>query len=132
MTKSHHPCLVVSLPLEVRICSRRLVIRINTPRNLGGIKTHGMQGGLENSLLLVERERVLLGNHVQPLHACVPATLDARVDVPCYASNSRVLDVKLQRVQIASLGILGVPCVDVQEKKVSMGSDDPVLPKAPK
>ena len=67
--KSHHPCLVVCLLLRICIRSHRLVVRINTCRNLGGIETHGMQGGLENSLVLVQCEQVLLGHCTQPIHA---------------------------------------------------------------
>ena len=41
--------------------------------------------------------------------------LDESVKVPCKPRDPCMLDVKLQGVLLASLGILRVPCVDLKE-----------------
>ena len=41
--------------------------------------------------------------------------LDERIQVPCNPSNPCILDVKLQCILLASLGVSAMPCVDVQE-----------------
>ena len=91
------------------------VERIDTCRKLVRIKTHCMQGSLQRGLLLLQIQEVFLCYHGQPIEASVPFMLDGRVQVPCNSSSPCMLDVKLQGVLLASLGILGVTCVDMQE-----------------
>ena len=96
--------------LRILIGFNKLVVRIHTLRKLGGIQTYCVQGGLQKGLLLAQVQQVLLGNHVQPIHACVPSML-CRVSIfhaipsilTCLMSNSR-------EYFLQSWGILNAMC----------------------